>query len=375
MTELQRLARCLADDYQFECQGGPLRNCTEWRALCAAIDTLAVDPPPSGASPQAETLGDAVSALWRALCEGDGKHSEMLDRSIIATHLERYAAQKPALVAEAAQHQQEIAAKDKQLEQERLVNNRLRLSWREDVDEERAKLNHTRARLAAVEAERDKQAEQIATLADDCAAGEAENEGLLAKVRAAKVDCACELDNRGDVCMVHVPAVIAQKQRAEAAEASLAAVEGERDRLRDRVARALCVENPDGPVSDDALVEAADATLTQLLDFSRSALAAVDAEEELDGPMPEAMLARFLASPETTMRSLVRVTKAGIRARLQAALASPAPQEPSELERLTLRRVQQYLIDWKEYPEHQPFIELARAALTPQGQSTDGETR
>ena len=30
---------------------------------------------------------------------------------------------------------------------------------------------------------------------------------------------------------------------------------------------------------------------------------------------------------------------------------------------------------WKEYPEHQPFIELARAALTPQGQSTDGETR
>lgn len=99
MTELQRLARCLADDYQFECQGGPLRNCTEWRALCAAIDTLAVDPPPSGASPQAETLGDAVSALWRALCEGDGKHSEMLDRSIIATHLERYAAQKPALVS------------------------------------------------------------------------------------------------------------------------------------------------------------------------------------------------------------------------------------------------------------------------------------
>lgn len=56
MTELQRLARRLADDYQFECQGGPLRNCMEWRALCAAIDTLA-DPPPSGASPQAETSG------------------------------------------------------------------------------------------------------------------------------------------------------------------------------------------------------------------------------------------------------------------------------------------------------------------------------
>lgn len=66
--------------------------------------------------------------------------------------------------AAAAQHQQEIAAKDKQLEQERLVNNRLRLSWREDVDEERAKLNHTRARLAAVEAERDAKSRLIAEL-------------------------------------------------------------------------------------------------------------------------------------------------------------------------------------------------------------------
>jgi hypothetical protein len=68
MTELQRLARRLADDYQFECQGGPLRNCMEWRALCAAIDTLAVDTPPSGASPQAETGeagSDDLPELWR----------------------------------------------------------------------------------------------------------------------------------------------------------------------------------------------------------------------------------------------------------------------------------------------------------------------
>jgi len=66
MTELQRLARRLADDYQFECHGGPLRNCQEWRALCEAIDSLAVDPPPRGASPQAET-GEAsvVAAIAR----------------------------------------------------------------------------------------------------------------------------------------------------------------------------------------------------------------------------------------------------------------------------------------------------------------------
>ena len=76
----------------------------------------------------------------------------------------RWEAVDAARAAEAAQHQQEIAAKDKQLEQERLVNNRLRLSWREDVDEERAKLNHTRARLAAVEAERDAKSRLIAEL-------------------------------------------------------------------------------------------------------------------------------------------------------------------------------------------------------------------
>jgi hypothetical protein len=68
MTELQRLARRLADDYEFECQGGPLRNCTEWIALCAAIAAPAVDPPPSGASPQAETSAN-VRALTVHICE------------------------------------------------------------------------------------------------------------------------------------------------------------------------------------------------------------------------------------------------------------------------------------------------------------------
>ena len=71
MTELQRLARCLADDYQFECQGGPLRNCTEWRALCAAINTLAVHPP-SGASPQAEMTQCDYCHTWRSRPCGEG---------------------------------------------------------------------------------------------------------------------------------------------------------------------------------------------------------------------------------------------------------------------------------------------------------------
>jgi len=78
MTELQRLARRLADDYQFECQGGPLRNCMEWRALCAAIDTLAVNPPPSGASPQAEELRAANVANLREMVGMAGRHREAL---------------------------------------------------------------------------------------------------------------------------------------------------------------------------------------------------------------------------------------------------------------------------------------------------------
>lgn len=77
MTELQRLARRLADDYQFECQGGPLRNCTEWRALCAAINTLAVHPP-SGASPQAEELRAANVANLREMVGMAGRHRETL---------------------------------------------------------------------------------------------------------------------------------------------------------------------------------------------------------------------------------------------------------------------------------------------------------
>lgn len=55
-------------------------------------------------------------------------------------------------------------------------------------------------------------------------------------------------------------------------------------------------------------------------------LAAVDAEEELNGPLPAHMRTAFLESPENSMRATVRATKAGIRARLEALFAE-APHE------------------------------------------------
>ena len=75
--------------------------------------------------------------------------------------------------AEAAQHQQEIAAKDQRIRQEVAISNRLRVSWNEDVGAARAESEQLaceieamgsraeqaiaalHARLAAVEAERD----------------------------------------------------------------------------------------------------------------------------------------------------------------------------------------------------------------------------
>jgi hypothetical protein len=38
-----------------------------------------------------DALDDAARNLFAALCEGDGKHSEALDRRIIASHLDAYA--------------------------------------------------------------------------------------------------------------------------------------------------------------------------------------------------------------------------------------------------------------------------------------------
>jgi hypothetical protein len=66
-------------------------------------------------------------------------------------------------------------------------------------------------------------------------------------------------------------------------------------------------------------------------------LTAIAAEEELDGPLPEAMRAKFLADPEGALRSAVRATKYGIsiRVRQLAALPpTPTPGEAKLLERI-----------------------------------------
>lgn len=57
-----------------------------------------------------------------------------------------------------------------------------------------------------------------------------------------------------------------------------------------------------------------------------SAMRAIDDEEELDGPMPESMREAFMASPDVTMRSVVRATKKGIRDRLSKYFNSDGAQ-------------------------------------------------
>lgn len=107
----------------------------------------------------AETGVEAIDRILSAVAQaGKGyHHTESWGDEGLADMGEFHGGSYVAWIQNAANDAAKVlAAKDKQLEQERLVNNRLRLSWREDVDEERAKLNHTRARLAAVEAERDK---------------------------------------------------------------------------------------------------------------------------------------------------------------------------------------------------------------------------
>lgn len=42
-----------------------------------------------------EPLGDIASDLWRDLCDGDGEHSEALDKALILKHLRRVAGGEP----------------------------------------------------------------------------------------------------------------------------------------------------------------------------------------------------------------------------------------------------------------------------------------
>jgi hypothetical protein len=58
-------------------------------ARCQVGNALAT--PPRRTPEGDDALDDAARNLFAALCEGDGKHSEALDRRIIASHLDAYA--------------------------------------------------------------------------------------------------------------------------------------------------------------------------------------------------------------------------------------------------------------------------------------------
>lgn len=121
--------------------------------------------------------------------------------------------------------------------------------------------------------------------------------------------------------------------------------------FRDSVAAALCVENEQGPVDPSAIVEAADSTLSQLFDFS-ARLATVEAERDN----------QYTQAVEATQRALLAEAE---RDRLKAALVnvrahtSHMPGAMRELLAGLLGSIER----------------IVDAALTPQGQSTDGETR
>jgi hypothetical protein len=77
-------------------------------------------------------------------------------------------------------------------------------------------------------------------------------------------EIAAEVAKRVKLADNHAKERQASNDELRALREQLAAVQ----QFKERVARALCVENEDGPVSDDAIVEAADATLSQLLELS-----------------------------------------------------------------------------------------------------------
>jgi hypothetical protein len=64
---------------------------SEAKRLRTAVYAALTAPPPRRTPEGDDALDDAARNLFAALCEGDGKHSEALDRRIIASHLDAYA--------------------------------------------------------------------------------------------------------------------------------------------------------------------------------------------------------------------------------------------------------------------------------------------
>jgi len=148
-----------------------------------------------------------------------------------------------------------------------------------------------------------------------------------AKVRTFDVstygDCRMERDYYGEIAseQKYPRGEYAWVDEVDAARAAEAA---QHRQFKAAIATALCVENEHGPVSEESIVEAAEVTLGQLFDLS-ARLAAVEAERD----------------------------------RLKAAL-----QALLELGRKDTSN-----------PKYDGYYDEARAALTPQGQSTDGEIK
>ncbi len=59
------------------------------RTFQQRLEAAAVTPQPH------DDLDDIASDLWNDLCEGNGEHSERLDRALILKHLRRAAAVTP----------------------------------------------------------------------------------------------------------------------------------------------------------------------------------------------------------------------------------------------------------------------------------------
>lgn len=61
--------------------------------MCGAVsDCLDVRPVPAMTPTREQLIEDIAGKLWRDLCEGEGQHSEALDKSLIRKHMDRLAA-------------------------------------------------------------------------------------------------------------------------------------------------------------------------------------------------------------------------------------------------------------------------------------------
>lgn len=98
-------------------------------------------------------------------------------------------------------------------------------------------------------------------------------------------------------------------------DAARAAEATQHQQFKEAVATALCVENEHGPVTEESIVEAADATLSQLFDLS-GRLATLRAERD-----------RLKAALSTAAFAL---DLAGFRRDRDAAYAALTPQESTD---------------------------------------------